>query len=154
MYVYFSLSTIYFCLSRFLPVGIYADHYFHQSDAFATRRSGFWFPFTFWLIFGKFSSKFFPKNSVQKNKHWIPKVCWELKAKQETLKPFSISLPKARKSQKAKNALNNADDFKFFSRLLPRDYIGISLFNIWLLVDGFYFWLLADVWKLILLWSL
>ena len=40
------------------------------------------------------------------------------------------------KSQNPKNALN-ADNLKFFSRLLPRDYIGSSLFHFWLLVDFF-----------------
>ena len=60
--------NVYFSLSRFLPISIYAYHYFHQSGAFATGKSDFQFPFTYWLIFGKFSFKFFPKNSVTKTK--------------------------------------------------------------------------------------
>ena len=66
MNVYFSLSTIYSCLSRFLPISIYAYHYFHKSDAFATPKSDFQFLLLFgWLLAG-FLQFFFTKILVQK----------------------------------------------------------------------------------------
>ena len=90
-----------FYLSAFLPISIFAYIHFHQSDAFATRKLDFQFPFTFWLIFG------IPKKLVQKNKKWLPKVY---------PKPYNKLQNHFQKvCQKQGKALSN---FKYFSTLL------------------------------------
>ena len=65
MNIYFSLSTIYFCLSRFLPIINYAYNYFISRMHLQHTNQTSDFLFTFWLIFGKFSLK---KISPEKQK--------------------------------------------------------------------------------------
>ena len=108
-----SLSDKYECLFQpinniFLPISIYAYHYFHQSGAFATGKSDFQFPFTFWLIFGKFSFNFFPKNSVTKTKTEYQKSAesWNQTKNCKTIFQKSAKIQKC--SYKQKNHLPNA----------------------------------------------
>ena len=138
-----------FCLSAFMPIINFISlmHLQHANQA-----SDCLLPFGW---FGKFSSKFFSKKFSPEKQTLNTKSLLRAENQTRNCKTIFQKSTKSKektKSQNPKNALNT-DNLKFFSRLLPRDYIGSSLFHFWLLVDVF-FCLLADVWKLILLWSL
>ena len=120
---YFSLSTIYFCLSRFLPIIIYSYNYFYQSDALATRKSDFQFAFYFWADFWQFPIKVFSKIPVGKNKNRTPKVCRKLKTKQKAVKPFYISLPKAN-NETERNYIISAMSSSVFQFKCFQDFIS------------------------------
>ena len=85
-----------------------------------------------------FSKKFSPEKQALNTKSLLRAENQTRNCK--TIFQKSTKSKEKTKSQNPKNALN-ADNLKFFSRLLPRDYIGSSLFHFWLLVDVFFvFW--------------
>ena len=145
--------------SLFLPIKIFAYQHFRLSlfssvwcICYTQIRLAisFYFLADIWQVFLQTFSKKSPVKQKLITKS-LPKTL------QETVKPFSKSLPKARKSQKARIAPTliilslSADICIVFCHWYPEN----SRFHFWLLVDVFllleHFWLLADFKKMILL---